>query len=701
MSFGGEKMGKSLVIVESPAKAKTIGKFLGKKYIVKASVGHVRDLPKSKLGINIEDNFEPEYITIRGKGPVLSELRKEAKKADKVFLATDPDREGEAISWHLAHILKLNETDKNRIEFNEITKNAITKAIKKPRVINKNLVDAQQARRVLDRLVGYTISPLLWRKVRRGLSAGRVQSVATKLVCDRETEIEAFEPEEYWSLDITLQKNKDKFEASFYGIKENNKDSKIKLHNKEEVDEIIKGIMQNDFIISEVKKGTKKRNPYPPFTTSSLQQDASKRIGFTTKKTMRVAQQLYEGIDIKGEGTVGLITYIRTDSVRISDEALSSAKDFIAKEYGNNYSVGGRQFKAKKSGAQDAHEAIRPTSVEKTPESIKDSLSRDQYKLYKLIWQRFVASQMEAAIYETLTVKINSGNYVFKASGSKIKFDGFMKVYDITSKEKDIDIPALEEGEKVKMLKENPQQHFTQPPPRYTEASLVKTLEELGIGRPSTYAPTIGTILSRGYVELENKSFRPTELGILVNDLLKEYFKSIINEEFTAGMEEKLDKIEDSDVDWKNIIKDFYDEFSEVLEAAEKEISKIEIKDEETDVKCEKCGKNMVIKHGRYGRFLACPGYPDCKNTKPIVNEIGIPCPECGGDIIERKSKKGRKFFGCKNYPECKFVSWAKPTNEKCPECNSMMTENISKSEVTLKCINKDCGHKIKKKKAE
>ncbi len=693
-------MAKSLVIVESPAKAKTIGKFLGRNYKVKASVGHIRDLPKSKLGIDIENNFEPQYITIRGKGPVLSELRKEAQKADKVFLATDPDREGEAISWHLAHILKLKESDKNRIEFNEITKSAISKAIKKPRQIDKNLVDAQQARRILDRLVGYKISPLLWRNIRRGLSAGRVQSVATKLICDRETEIENFKPEEYWTLDVIFSKEDNQFEASFYGKKEGNKENKIKLNNNEQVDEVISKIKENDFVVYEVKRGNKKRNPYPPYTTSSLQQDASKRIGFTTKKTMRIAQQLYEGIDIKGEGTVGLITYIRTDSVRLSSEAIDSTNEFIMNKFGKEYTSGGRQYKkGKNKSAQDAHEAIRPTSVIKTPESIKDSLSRDQYKLYSLIWKRFVASQMKEALYETLSVKINSGDFIFKSSGSKIIFDGFMKVYNISNNDKDIKIPDVNKGEIVKLIDSKPQQHFTQPPARYSEASLVKTLEELGIGRPSTYAPTISTILSRGYVIIENKSFKPTELGIIVTELLKKYFRNIVNEEFTADMEEKLDKIEDSNVDWKNIIRDFYEDFSKVLEVAEKEISKIEIKDEETDVICEKCGRNMVIKHGRYGKFLACPGYPECKNAKPITQEVGVKCPDCGGDIIERRSKKGRKFFGCSNYPECKFVSWDKPIDEKCPECNSLLSEKTTKQGTTIKCTNSECKYKIKKEK--
>ncbi len=694
-------MAKSLVIVESPAKAKTIGKFLGRNYKVKASVGHIRDLPKSKLGIDIDNHFEPQYITIRGKGPVLSELRKEAKKVDRVLLATDPDREGEAISWHLAHILNLEYSDKNRIEFNEITKNAITKAVKNPRQINQQLVDAQQARRVLDRLVGYKISPLLWRNIRRGLSAGRVQSVATKLICDRENEIENFKPEEYWSLDVVLKKNKSKFEATFFGEVCEKKDKKIELKKEEEVNEIINKIQKTDFIVEEVKSGTKKRNPYAPFTTSSLQQDASKRVGFSTKKTMRIAQQLYEGIDIKGQGTVGLITYIRTDSIRLSSESINNTKDYLLKEFGEEYCSGGRQFqKGKNKSAQDAHEAIRPTSVFMAPGTIKDSLSRDQYKLYKLIWERFVASQMTPAVYETLSVRIRAGNYIFKATGSKIKFDGFMKVYNISNKEKDIKIPSLKDGDKLDLVEPKPEQHFTQPPPRYTEASLVKTLEELGIGRPSTYAPTISTILSRGYVLIEKKSLKPTELGIIVTELLKKYFKDIVNEEFTAEMEEKLDKIEESNVNWKNIIEEFYKDFSKVLEVAENEISKIEIKDEETDEVCDKCGRNMVIKHGRFGKFLACPGYPECKNAKPIVQDVGVKCPRCGGDIVQRRSRKGRIFFGCSNYPECDFVSWDKPIDEKCPDCGSLLSEKTTKRGTTIKCTNSECKYKRKEEKS-
>jgi len=687
-----EVLAKDLVIVESPAKAKTISKFLGKNYEVKASVGHIKDLPKSKLGIDIDNNFEPEYITIRGKGPIIKELKNEAKKAGKVFLATDPDREGEAISWHLANILELDENQKNRIEFHEITKNAILNAIKNPRTINKALVDAQQARRVLDRLVGYKISPLLWKKVKKGLSAGRVQSVATKLICDREKEIEKFVPKEYWSLDAILTKNKTKIIASFYGENNNGKDLKIELNTKEQVDEIISKIKNEKFIVQDIKKGKKSRNPNPPFTTSSLQQEASKRIGFSTKKTMMIAQQLYEGVDIKGEGTVGLISYIRTDSTRISDEALKSVKNYIINEFGEKYlGTANKSNTNKKKDIQDAHEAIRPTSVMRTPSMVKDSLKKDQYKLYQLIWERYVASQMGPAIYETHSIKIKAGNYIFKVAGSKIIFEGFLKVYNSIDDEKDILLPELEVGEVLNLKEIDPQQHFTQPPPRYTEASLVKTLEELGIGRPSTYAPTISTILSRGYVVLDKKVFKPTELGIVVTDLLKEYFKGIVSEEFTAEMEKQLDKIEEENADWRKVIEYFYKDFSKELEVAEREISKIEIQDEVTDIVCDKCGRNMVIKTGRYGKFLACPGYPECKNTKPIVQEIGVKCPECGSELVERTSKKGRKFYGCIKYPECSFVSWDKPLNEKCPKCNNILVEKKLKNGVEKKCINSKC----------
>ncbi|MBS4539835.1 type I DNA topoisomerase [Clostridium sp. D2Q-11] len=688
-------MAKSLVIVESPAKAKTIGKFLGRKYKIKASVGHIIDLPKSKLGIDIEDNFEPRYITIRGKGPILSELKKEAKKADKVYLATDPDREGEAISWHLANALNLDKDDKNRIEFNEITKNAIINAMKKPRKIDMDLVDAQQARRVLDRLVGYKISPLLWKKVRKGLSAGRVQSVATKLIVDREREIEKFIPEEYWSIDFLLLKDKAEFESTLNGKMIDGKVKKIKISNEEESKEISEKISKSELIVKEVKRGKKRRNPYPSYTTSSLQQDASTRLGFSTKKTMRVAQDLYQGIDIKGAGTVGLITYIRTDSTRISNEAQQAAKEYISSNYGEKYLARNNKSKNKKN-IQDAHEAIRPTDILRTPSSIKESLKNDQYKLYKLIWERFVASQMSQAVYDTLGINISAEDYVLRTSGSQINFDGFMKVYPIKSQDKNMDIPNMEVGDKLNLKDILPKQHFTQPPAKYSEASLVKAMEELGIGRPATYSPTISTILSRGYVLIENKYFKPTELGFVVTDLLIEYFENIINEEFTASMEDKLDKVEEGNIIWKKVIEDFYNDFEHVLKVAEEEITEIDM-DEETDIECEKCGRNMVIKHGRYGKFLACPGYPECKNTKPILNKLDIPCPKCkDGEIIERRSKKGRKFYGCTNYPECDFVSWDMPINESCPDCGSILVKKNSKKGNYIKCS--ECDYKRNEK---
>ncbi|MBU5437719.1 type I DNA topoisomerase [Tissierella sp. MSJ-40] len=694
-------MQKNLVIVESPAKAKTIGKFLGKNYKVTASVGHVRDLPKSSLGIDIDNDFEPKYITIRGKGPVIKELKDEAKKAKKIFLATDPDREGEAISWHLSHILGIDEAERVRVEFNEITKDAIANAMKKPRMIDRNLVDAQQARRVLDRLVGYKISPLLWRKIKKGLSAGRVQSVTVKLICDREKEIQDFIPEEYWSIKALLNKENNKFEASFFGKNIDGKDEKIELKSKKDVDEVLNNIDEKNFLVKEVKKGMKKRNPYPPYTTSTLQQDASKKLGFTTKKTMMVAQQLYEGIDIKGEGTVGLITYIRTDSTRVSNEAINLARSFIEDNFGNSYTNGGKNYANKsKKETQDAHEGIRPTSILRKPDDIKNSLTKDQYKLYKLIWDRFIGSQMVPANYETLSVKIVSNGYLFRASGSKLIFDGFLKVYTtIDEEEKDLEIPLLKEGDKVNVKEIKPNQHFTQPPPRYTEASLIKTLEELGIGRPSTFSPTISTILAREYVNLDKKSFVPTELGILVNDLLKEYFNDIVNEEFTAELEEKLDGVAEGEFPWNLVVGDFYKDFSVVLKKAEDEIDKIEIEEEVTDVICEKCGRNMVVKYGRFGKFLACPGYPECKNTKAIVDELNIKCPVCDGNIVKRKSKKGRIFYGCSNYPNCNFLSWDEPIEEKCPKCGGIMTIKKNKKENIKKCINKDCGYSISEEK--
>ncbi len=695
-------MQKNLVIVESPTKAKTIEKFLGKNYKVKASVGHVRDLPKSSLGIDIENNYEPKYITIRGKGPIVKELKDEAKKSSKIYLATDPDREGEAISWHLAHILDIDKDELVRVEFNEITKDAVLNAMKNPRTIDKDLVNSQQARRILDRLVGYKISPLLWRKIKKGLSAGRVQSVTVKLICDREKEIKDFIPEEYWSITALLEKDQIPFEASFYGVMENGKEKKLELPNKEKVEAILDTIDEEKFIVHEVKKGTRRRNPYPPFTTSTLQQDASRRLGFSTKKTMAVAQQLYEGIDIKGEGTVGLITYMRTDSTRISDEAIKATKTFIIDNYGKSYSNGGNNYTNKnKKEAQDAHECIRPSSVLRRPEKIKNSLTLDQYKLYNLIWGRFVSSQMSVAIFDTISTKILSNNAIFKASGSKLRFEGFLKLYNDkeNDKDKDLEIPILEKGERVKVNKIKPKQHFTQPPARYTEASLIKTLEDLGIGRPSTYSPTISTILNREYVNIENKSFVPTELGVLVNDLLEEYFEDIVNEEFTAELEGRLDQIAEGKYSWQFVVDEFYRDFDKVLKKAEKEIVEVEIEDEVTDVICEKCGRNMVIKYGRYGKFLACPGYPECKNTKAILDEIGVECPLCEGNIVRRRSKRGRVFYGCSNFPDCNFVSWDEPIKEKCPECGNAMVKKKTKKEITIKCIDKECGYSRVEKK--
>lgn len=692
-------MAKTLVIVESPAKAKTIGKFLGSKYKIKASVGHVRDLPKSKLGIDVENEFKPKYITIRGKGEILSELKREVKKAEKVLLATDPDREGEAISWHLANALKIDDSDKIRIEFNEITKSAITKAVKNPRKINYNLVDAQQARRILDRLVGYKISPLLWKKIRKGLSAGRVQSVATKLICDREKEIKKFKPREYWTINVLLKKGKLELDSSFIGNIINNKANKIELNNEEEVNAILDKIDKDNFTVSEVKKSTKKRNPYKPYTTSSLQQDAFNRLNFTTKKTMRIAQQLYEGIDLKKkEGIVGLISYIRTDSTRISEEAKQKVKDYICNELGEKYYGGVTSTKKekKKNDIQDAHECIRPTYVDKTPENIKQYLSRDQFRLYNLIWQRFVASQMSPAESETTTVKTVSNGYLFKASYSKLIFDGFMKVYKIKEDKKVNKTINLEKGETLKAKDIIPKQHFTQPPPRFSEATLVKTMEELGIGRPATYAPIISTILSRNYVVLENKYLAPTELGFIVTELLEDYFRNVVNEEFTAKMEKDLDKVEAGELSWVDVVANFYENFKNDLEIAEKEIEAIEIKDEETDVICDKCGRNMVIKHGRYGKFLACPGYPECKNTKPLIKDIGVKCPKCGGDIVQRRSKKGRVFYGCSNYPDCDFISWNIPVEEKCPNCNGIMVKKVNKKGEFHECIS--CKTKVDKK---
>jgi len=688
-------LSKYLVIVESPAKAKTISKILGRNYKVVASVGHVRDLPKSRLGVEIENDFEPDYINIRGKGPLIKDLKKEAKKADKVFLATDPDREGEAISWHLAYILGLDENEKYRVEFNEITKERIKQAIKSPRNLDKNLVDAQQARRILDRLVGYKISPLLWKKIKKGLSAGRVQSVAVKLICDRESEIDEFIPVEYWTIKALLNKDEQGFESNFYGVEKNGKDEKLKINSKSESDSILKELKKNEFIVNEVKKGKRKRNPYPPYTTSTMQQDASKKLGFSTKKTMMVAQQLYEGIDLKKGGITGLITYMRTDSTRVSNEAMSVARSYIENKFGKEYSNGGRSYSNKsKKETQDAHEGIRPTYIDHSPDDIKDYLNKDQYRLYKMIWSRFMGSQMKEALYNTLNVRIMNGQYVFRSNGSQLVFPGFLTIYSTTDEEtSDMALPTMNKGDILDLDKLEPKQNFTQPPARFTEASLIKLMEEMGIGRPSTYSPTISTILSRGYVVLEKKSFYPTELGLLVNELLTEYFTHVVNEKFTANLEDELDDIASGSTFWKEVVRDFYKDFHKELVIAEEEIDKIEIEDEVSDVICEKCGRNMVVKHGRFGKFLACPGYPECKNTKPIVDKIEVPCPKCGGDVVRKRSKKGRVFYGCNNYPDCDFVSWDEPVKEKCPDCNGPMVIKRLKSRTTVKCVDSNCGY--------
>lgn len=685
-------MAKALVIVESPAKAKTIEKFLGKShYTVKASVGHVRDLPKSQLGVNIEDNFEPKYINIRGKGDIIKELKKEAKKAKRIYLATDPDREGEAISWHLSYILDIDENEACRIEFNEITKDAIKKAIKNPRNIDLNLVDSQQARRVLDRLLGYQISPILWQKVRKGLSAGRVQSVTTKLVCEREEEINSFIPKEYWTIDLIVKtKDDEEFTLKFYG-----KDGeKTELNNEEEVNQILEIIRNNgDLIIDKIESKSRKKSAPKPFTTSVLQQDAANKLNFTTKKTMMVAQELYEGIDIEGEGTVGLISYIRTDSKRISEEAKEKAKNYILDIFGNDYyKKDTKEAKSKKENkkVQDAHEAIRPTSVERTPDSIKESLTKDQYKLYNLIWRRFVASQMEDSIFDILNVECKIQNLLFKATGSKLKFDGYTKVYNFTEREDKI-LPNLKDKDILKIEKEDPIQHFTSPPARYTEASLVKTLEELGIGRPSTYAPTISTILNREYVTKEGNSLVATELGMVVTKILNENFQIFMDVDFTANMESQLDKIEEGNVEWKKVVEEFYSPLEEAIRIALENIEKVNM-DEETDEICENCGSNMVIKYGRFGKFMACKNYPECKTTRAVVNKIGVKCPKCkDGDIIMRKSKSKKVFYGCSNYPECDFVAWNKPVEEVCDQCGFYMYEKYTKNSKKIVCSNKEC----------
>lgn len=678
---------KYLVIVESPAKAATIGKFLGNNYKIEASMGHVRDMPKSQMGIDFEHDFEPKYITIRGKGELLGKLRKDAKAADKVYLATDPDREGEAISWHLLHALNLGEEKPiSRITFNEITKTAVKKSITEARDIDMDLVDAQQARRVLDRVVGYTISDLLWKKVKKGLSGGRVQSVALRLICDREGEIREFIPEEYWTLGAKLKDADGKgFEAKFYGKGE----TKTELANEAETNEVLDGLKGKDFAVTDVKTGSRQKKPVAPFTTSTMQQEASKHLNMATQKTMMIAQQLYEGVNVKGEGTVGLVSYIRTDSFRISDEAYEAAVAFIKETYGDAFVNPERIVYKSKGKTQDAHEAIRPTNVSRTPESIKDSLSKDQYRLYKLIWERFVASQMSPAVYDTLSVKLSAGDYTFRASGSRLRFSGFLEAYSKGEEEDEKVIPKLTQGDILQAEQLLPEQHFTQPPARYTDASLIKTLEEIGVGRPSTYAPTLTTIQARHYVTKEAKNLFPTELGEMVDEIMKTYFPDIVDIDFTANMEKRLDDVEMGKEEWKQIIRDFYPDFKKSVENAAEKLEKIEIKDEETDIICEKCGRNMVIKYGRYGKFLACPGFPECQNAKPYFEEAGVNCPECGGKVLIKKTKKGRIYYGCEhNGDGCDFMSWNKPTAKNAPNAVRFWrkrAERIRKSSAPMK----------------
>lgn len=685
-------MAKKLLIVESPAKAGTIKKYLGKDYEVTASMGHIIDLPKSQLGVDVEHDFEPKYITIRGKGELLTKLKKQAKGADIVYLATDPDREGEAISWHLARALNIDLNSDCRVTFNEITKNAVKAAIKEPRSINMNLVNAQQARRILDRVVGYKISPILWEKVKRGLSAGRVQSVATRMICDREEEIENFVPKEFWTVDAVCKKGRKEFSAKYFG--ENGKETELTC--REEADKIASDVKQ--LTVTNIKKGDITKNPPPPFTTSTLQQDASRKIGFSTQKTMQTAQVLYEGVNIGGKlGTVGLITYMRTDSLRISTEAQREAIGFLTSTYGKEY-VRPRQYKSGKN-SQDAHEAIRPTSINIKPDDIKDKLTNDQYKLYKLIWERFAACQMSAAVYDSETASLTSGTHTFRASGSQVKFKGFMVVYvegSDAAKEKDKALPALEEGEILEIKDIDSAQHFTKPPARYSEAALVHALEENGIGRPSTYAPTITTIISRGYVRRIKKQLVPTELGIITTDIMKKHFKDIVDIDFTAGMEQELDGVEDGKLEWKKVLDDFYPEFADNLEKAQKAIEKVKIKDEESDVVCEKCGRKMVYKISKFGKFLACPGYPECKNTKAIRHETGVKCPKCGGEILVKKSKKGKTYYGCENNPKCDFMAWDEPVKkEKCPECGSILFKRTGKN-AKIYCSNENCKYERK-----
>ena len=694
-------MARYLVIVESPTKVKTIKKFLGSNYVVMASNGHVRDLPKSQMGVDLEHDFEPKYITIRGKGEILAGLRKEVKKADKIYLATDPDREGEAISWHLMKALKLEGKKVYRISFNEITKSAVKASLKNARDIDMDLVDAQQARRVLDRIVGYKISPVLWAKVKRGLSAGRVQSVALRIIADREDEIAAFIPEEYWSLDANFKVKGEKkpLTAKFYGTK----DEKITIHNEEELHKILADLEEAEYEVVDVKRGERSKKAPLPFTTSTLQQEASKALNFATSKTMRIAQQLYEGVDIKGSGTVGLITYLRTDSTRISEEADANARAYVGKAYGEEYvAETASEQKQKNDGKniQDAHEAIRPSDVTRVPAEIKESLTRDQFRLYQLIWKRFVASRMQPAKYETTSVKIGADDYRFTVSASKIIFEGFRLAYVESDEEKqsgNVMVNSIDKDSELTKESFDYKQHFTQPPAHYTEASLVKTLEELGIGRPSTYAPTISTIITRRYVAKENKNLYMTELGEVVNNIMKQSFASIVDVNFTAYMEGLLDMIAEGKVEWKSVISNFYPDLKEAVEKAEKELETVKIEDEVTDVVCEECGRDMVIKYGPHGKFLACPGFPECRNTKPYLEKIGVACPKCGKDIVLRKTKKGRRYYGCEDNPECDFMSWQKPSEEKCPKCGSYMVEKGNK----LVCGNEQCGFVKNKEKDE
>ncbi|MDO4325368.1 MAG: type I DNA topoisomerase [bacterium] len=685
-------MSNNLVIVESPAKVKTIKKFLGNNFEVDASNGHVRDLPKSQLGIDVEHDYEPKYITIRGKGDILAKLRKEVKKADKIYLATDPDREGEAISWHLMKALKLDEAkDKKvyRITFNEITKNAVKASLKAPRDINMDLVDAQQARRMLDRMVGYSISPLLWQKVKRGLSAGRVQSVALRMICDREDEINAFIPEEYWNLEASLKTSRAKkpLVAKFHS----DSNGKKTISNREEMDKILKNLEGQKYVVEEIKQGERHKKAPFPFTTSTLQQEASKVLNFSTQKTMRLAQQLYEGVDIKGHGTIALITYLRTDSVRVAEEADIAARAYIQEQYGEKYVAKKEAAVSNGKKVQDAHEAIRPTDITMTPVKVKDALPRDLFRLYQLIWKRFTASRMQAASYETTSVKIKAGEYFFGLSASRLIFDGFMSVYieEDEKEERNQMLTKLEKGDVLELEKLEESQHFTQPPAHYTEASLVKALEEQGIGRPSTYAPTITTIIARRYVAKENKNLYVTELGDVVNRMMKQSFPSIVDTSFTANLEYLLDKVGDGTVSWKTVVRNFYPDLEEAVKQAEAELESVKIADEVTDEVCELCGRNMVIKYGPHGKFLACPGFPDCKNTKPYLEKIGVACPKCGAEIVIRKTKKGRQYYGCEHNPDCDFMSWQRPSKEKCPQCGSFMVQKGSK----LVCSNEECGY--------